>query len=545
MIRTRQGYSVEEYDQLNEPSLMTKTLGMLNNHHCQYISPASSFKPALAVHRAGADANEAKVNGERVRWVSPTDAFLLLPDLGTPAYSHQRADVEAVESLVRPYIRILHDIYFRVVYPIFPVLHRPVWIEKYGRSPFEFAPASLAVVYLLATRYWSYEPTLQDKPMPEVSKLEALARRCLQDAIRYRPKLSTIQAGLQLLQYSHVDSDELTLQLIDAGYKIGLHLDATEWDIPDWEKTLRKRLSWTLYSQDKWHSLETGKPPLINNANWGVRRMTEDDFPEQCEYEQEGSSDVEKGRLLFCQLIHLSEILGDILENVLSVRATTEVTHAGEHGLELLLQKTKPLQARLRQWFTNFSGHLSMEVTNTSKLSSVGSVRLAYFAAEMCLQRQILLNLPSCTDGSLKELCRRAAGECFQFVMDLVKSLKPNHLVSFWYSMTPYNFALAGELVCYLYLTEIESEQRQHYLSQLREYRWLLTMSKSGASYISQALKTLEVTFKHLLDSPTHQDDQVSNRDDIFVSEGKPVATECEDYSAAFDDWLNEPFYDS
>ncbi|EXJ86695.1 hypothetical protein A1O3_03648 [Capronia epimyces CBS 606.96] len=517
---------------------MTKTLGMLNNHHCQHISPASSFTPALTGFR------EANGHGQRIRWVSPNDAFLLVPDMGTPAYSEQRADVEAVEALVRPYIRTLHDIYFRIVYPTFPVLHRPVWIEKYGRSPFEFAPASLAVVYLLATQYWSYEPSLHGKPMPDVAKLEALARKCLQEAIRYRPKLSTIQAGLQLLQYSPTDSEELTLQLVNAGHRIGLHLDATDWDIPDWEKTLRKRLSWALYSQDKWHAFETGKPFLINNANWEVQRITEQDFPEQSEYEQEGSSDVEKGRLLFCQQVYLSEILGDILEDILSMRATTEVACAGEHGLELLLQKTKPLQARLRQWFTDISVHLSMDPTTVNKLSSVGSLRLAYVATEMSLHRQILLTLPNCIDGPLTEVCRKSAGERFQFAINLVESLKPNHLVSFWYSMTAHNLVLAGEFGCYLYLTETRFEQRQLYLSQLRQYRWLLTMNNSGSAYIRQALNSLEVHFRYLLDSQNRGDDDtfpVVNSDQVVYPSGDDTVAVGEDeLCSTWDDWMHE-----
>ncbi|KAL2405949.1 Adenylosuccinate synthetase [Exophiala dermatitidis] len=546
LIRTRQGHSVEEYDHLDEPSLMTKTLGMLNNHHCRYMNPAISFRPSFLGFMDNAGLNNTNVQRQRVRWVSPTDAFLLIRDLGTPAESEQRADVEAVESLVRPYIRTLHDIYFRVVYPVFPVLHRPVFIEKYGRSPFEFAPASLAVVYLLAIRYWSYEPSLQHKPMPNVTELEAIARRCLQYAIRHRPKLSTIQAGLQLLQYSDTDSEELTRQLINAGHQIGLHLDATQWDIPDWEKTLRKRLSWTLYSQDKWHSFETGSPAIINRANWGVPKITEQDFPEQSEYEQEGSSDVEKGRLLFCQLIYLSEILGDILENILSVRATTEVACAGEGGLELLLQKAKPHQAHLRQWFSVNSGHLSMEVSNVNKLSPVGSLRLAYVATEMSLHRQILLTLPTCSDDALIQLCRKTASERFQFAANLVKSLKPNHLVSFWYSMTSYNFALAGEFICHLYLTESNLEQRQLYLSRLREYRWLLTMSNSRAPYINQALQRLEVPFKYLLNSHPQDDQTVHGHQEPLEGFTETfVATSGEDDSLFLNDWLDESYYGS
>ncbi|KAK4940554.1 Fungal specific transcription factor [Elasticomyces elasticus] len=492
---------------------MKKTLGLLNTHHCRYASPASSFRPVFVGTAANTDSSQADVSSTRMRWVSRTDAFILIPDLGTPAYSQERQDVEAIESLVRPHGPALVDTYFRVVYSSFPVLHRAVFEEKYARSPTEFAPASLAVVYLLAIRHWSYQPSLQDKPMPDIVQLESIARRCLQDAIHYRPKLSTIQAGLQLLQYSSTNSAELTAQLVNTAYEIGFHLDASQWDIPDWEKALLKRLSWTLYSQDKWCSLETERPALINKSHWGVQRLTEQDFPDQHEYDREGSSDIEKGRLLFCQLIFLSEILGDVLDNIVSIQATTEVAAAGP------------------------------KVTNVNRLSSVASLRLAYIAAEMTLHRQLLLALPNCVDLHLTQHCQKMAAERFTFAIDLVKSLRPNHLASFWYSTATQSFTLAGEFGCYMYLAEIDPDQRQTYHSRLREYRWLLTMNaNSGAAFIRQALNRLEVPFKCLMNGDMTGETSIANVDEMSISDELSAAVVSHDYSYVFDDWLDDSF---
>ncbi|EXJ95150.1 hypothetical protein A1O1_00269 [Capronia coronata CBS 617.96] len=510
LIRTRQGVSVEEYDQMEDPSLLKRTLGLLNKYHCRYFSVSGSFEPAMMAARSTSMYREIEVaTGGTLRWVGPTDAFLLIPDLGTPGYLEERQEVETVESLVSPHGRTLLDIYFRVVYPSFPVLYRDVYMEKYIRSPLEFSPSSLAAVYLLAIRFWSHEVTLQDKEKPCVEKLEALGRKCLHDAINYRPKLSTIQAGLQLLQYSTTNAKELTAQLINVAYGVGLHLDASDWDIPPWEKSLRKRLSWALYSQDKWNSLANNQPPLINSSHWGVPTITEEDFPEQHEYEQEGSSEVEKGRALFCQFVALSEIVSDILDDILSIRAIKEIEHAGERGLELLLRKAKPLQIRLKEWFTNLPPALSMEVTNVMKLSSVGYLRLAYITAEIALHRQILLALPGSTDTALIKLCRSVADERFIFAIDLLKSLKPNHLSSFWYSTAPQNLALTGTFGCYLYMTETDPERRLLCKARLREYRWLLTMCSDNGpnSYFKQALSQLDIYFKYLLDSKDENGD--------------------------------------
>lgn len=179
----------------------------------------------------------------------------------------------------------------------------------------------LAAVYLLALQYWSYNDQLKQFKKPDVQELEKLARKALGDTI-HRPKLSTVQAGLLFLQHTDTDSAEITAQLISVAYGLGLHLDASNWNIPDWEKGLRKRLGWGLYMQDKWSSLGSGRPALINSSNWDLNAVTDADFPERIEDEQEGSSEVQKGRILFSHMISLSEILADLLETVFTVKTT-------------------------------------------------------------------------------------------------------------------------------------------------------------------------------------------------------------------------------
>ena len=73
-------------------------------------------------------------------------------------------------------------------------------------------------------------------------------RTTLADAM-FRPKLSTIQAGLILSQRPEGDQWAPTAQLVAVGQELGLHLDCSHWKIPPWERGLRKRLAWALYMQ--------------------------------------------------------------------------------------------------------------------------------------------------------------------------------------------------------------------------------------------------------------------------------------------------------
>jgi len=49
-------------------------------------------------------------------------------------------------------------------------------------------------------------------------------------------------------------------QATGAAHLLGLHLDPTNWMLPRWEISLRKRLWWSLVIQDKWRALLYGRP---------------------------------------------------------------------------------------------------------------------------------------------------------------------------------------------------------------------------------------------------------------------------------------------
>ena len=67
-------------------------------------------------------------------------------------------------------------------------------------------------------------------------------------------------------------------QLCTIGEVCGLHLDASKWAIPQWERSLRKRLSWALYMQDVWTALAHGRPSHISDDDWAVKELLQSDF---------------------------------------------------------------------------------------------------------------------------------------------------------------------------------------------------------------------------------------------------------------------------
>ena len=126
-------------------------------------------------------------------------------------------------------------------------------MEKYARTHREFSPPCLAAVYILASKWWHYDRELSSQTKPDIDALERRARASLQSVI-HRPKLSTIQAGLLLLQYrwSGNGAWALSAQMVAVAQELGIDSNCATWTIPTWEKSLRRRLGWAIYVMDKW-----------------------------------------------------------------------------------------------------------------------------------------------------------------------------------------------------------------------------------------------------------------------------------------------------
>ena len=489
---------VDDYANLKGPSLLKKTLGLQRHRHGVYVGSSCEHEPDLI--RLSSIAEGVFENGPHsFRHVNERDSFLMQPDEGTEHYEEELEDLDVIEAIVSPHGKALINLYFRIVHPSFPILHKKVYLEKYERNHREFSPAILAAVYILALNFWSYSSELANLQKPDVTALEELARKTLSYVIN-RPKISTVEAGLLLLQTPKSDSWSLTAQMVAVGQDLGLHLDCSTWKIPSWERGLRKRLAWALYMQDTWASLVHGRPSHISSSDWAVKKLTEKDFPENAadEDDEEGSTEVEKGRQLFCHMVSLAEILSDILQNLYSVRAEQQIQNVGNDATRFVLSKAKPLQIRLKEWYTDLPERLSMKDVKVRKLSSTGYLHLAYFASEITLHRRILRTLSCCNDPHLLDICRTAAKTRLISAMGFVNRLKPEHLQSFWYFASKFNFALIGIFQSLLCITAHNKEEATFYLTRIDEYRWTLRVSSKSAEFLEQSLAMIDRSAKDL-----------------------------------------------
>lgn len=490
------------------PTLLKRTLGLQDDRHSQYIGPTTDFEPSLINLSTFDPHDESLLSRGTLRKVSEQDTFLLLPDQTTPGYEHIIQDIDEIERIVAPHGRKLVDLYFRIVHPAFPIIQKNVFYEKYERSPREFSPPLLAAMYILAINWWDQDDALSHLPRPNVRDLERLVRTTLADAM-YRPKLSTVQAGLLLSQRPEGDQWAPTAQLIAIAQELGLHLDCSNWKIPLWERGLRKRLAWGLYMQDKWGALVHGRPSHIFPSQWAVQPLGPNDFPDM-EWDEDDADerqDIEKGRTLFMQMIELSQILAEILETFYTLQAMQNVTNAGAQGTHLVLSLAKPIQLKLKEWYAALPAAIRMDSTyqtppanaNPNRLSSIGYLHLAYFATEITLHRRIVRSLASthpgpaspgdavhtatspiasaANDSYILHICRNAAKARLISAMDFVNRLTPSHLRAFWYFASKTNFALIGTFGSLLWATSPGREEAEWYRRRLGEYRWTLSVS--------------------------------------------------------------------
>ena len=324
----------------------------------------------------------------------------------------------------------------------------------------------------------------------------------------HRPKLSTVEAGLLLLQRSSKASWPLTAQMVAVGQDIGLYRDCSGWDIPEWEKGLRRRLAWALFMQDKWASLVQGRPSHIFKTDWSVKPLREQDFPENFadENDEEGSTEVEKGRTLFTCMVSLTQILSDIQESLYSAAAEEDIALNRANPTSHVLAKAKPLQIRLKEWFAQLPQHLSLEHIKIRKLCSSGYLHLAYWATEITLHRCIVRTLVSCPDSELVGICQRAALARSQSAMQFVKSLRPEHWQSFWYFASEFGFGLIGVFEMLLCTSFTSGHDIKASLSRLDQYQWMLKMSKKNAGFLEKSIAMIDLAATHSKPQLTQND---------------------------------------
>ena len=281
------------------------------------------------------------------------NAFLTFGDADQS--SPQAAQMQSVEKLVGANGLLLMQHFHSNISQSFPI------IDSASSAPSQrkhLHPALLCSIYTVSG---SSPGFASDKKRPlDIQQLEDLSLSLIHDSLN-KPTLSTIQAGLLLMQRSDIDSKALNTQLVSAMFELGLHLDCSSWQISEEERGLRKRLAWAVYMQDVWCSLVHGRPSMIVKAHWAVHDLEDEDFQTLNEATEATLDERRRGHQCFCQMVTLTQILSNILDTFYTQRAIQDYDEAAENGTRLILERAKPIQMRLKEWFTELPKTLKLD----------------------------------------------------------------------------------------------------------------------------------------------------------------------------------------
>ena len=417
------------------------------------------------------------------------NAFLAPRPEGSSDAETQGSMLRQIQGIVGSHAKSLLQVFHSTVNRSLPII-QDNFFDFYGSPPQSgIDPALLAAIYTLSAMPPTCNAGLTQE---DVEKLEEIAFRSFGNALPM-PTLSTVQAGILLMQRPNVDSKTLNTQLVGIAYELGLHLDCSSWSVSKDEGAMRKRLGWALYMQDKWCSLIHGRPSLVLKDHWAVSPLVEEDFAHAGNLDEATLQEVRRGREVFCQMVALTEILSILLETFYTLKSMQEVDDAGRNGTRMILEKAKPVQIKLKEWFTQLPASLKMDENMTGKPSSTGYLHLAYFATEITLHRCIIRSLTSNNaDPYLSHVCRSAAKTRLISAMDFVNRLRPEHLSSFWYFPSKVNFALIATFGSLLLATAPCQEETNFYRTRLSEYRWTLSVSSKSADFLGFAVDSLD-----------------------------------------------------
>ncbi|KAE8150771.1 fungal-specific transcription factor domain-containing protein [Aspergillus avenaceus] len=428
-------------------------LGLSKSRFAELYGLGSDMEPILMRHRPyDSETHEFRLETHSIRRVSRHDmgmqypvTFHIVNDEKAIGYcGHDEHD--DIERCIAPYGPSLMNLYWRIVHPCYPILDKRRFMERYSTSYREIEASVLGAVYLFALNWWAYDRELSNKPEPNATLLREKVIKAIQNSY-HRPKLSSIEATLLLLQCKPEDSLNpdhtwswgYTGQALSIGEALGLHLDASSWHIPTWERELRKRLSWALYMQDKWTALMHGRPSHVHDDNWGVSDIEERDFSDididvDPGHVEAPMHDAHTGRRVFMEMVTLSKILSDILAEFYSLRAS-KIQDPVE-----LFNRALPVLEKLHLWHENVPSVLSMDRQAPRQLCANGLLHLSYHSLILTLLRRVIRSpalVPVCPDAVILNTTRKLANDSAEAAITFVRSLRPDHLEAFWFFCKP------------------------------------------------------------------------------------------------------------
>ncbi|KAF5369399.1 hypothetical protein D9758_002493 [Tetrapyrgos nigripes] len=326
----------------------------------------------------------------------------------------------------------LLDVYFRVVHPSFPVIHKRLFYDALcsgpptlysdtppsmsqaqtldsdshttssrssSSSPYNSRPRRvpallLFAIFSVAARY-SNHPSIPSKPSIYSSAGDHYLEQAIKilDKVYTNPRPSTCQA-LLVMGYQEVGVASMTRgwsfvgMAIRMAQDLGMHRSADRWTrlglggrlFGDQELQERRRIWYGCVIMDKYVSAYIGRPLMIFERDFDTALPSVNDLEEMEEIQTDESSAPVRGRIISCfnAAAGLSGILSMIIQAVYAVRPVSS-----SHGEAVYLEQI------LAKWYHELPEHLQhpLSFKHSAPLPHVLTLHLQYWCAVLLLHR--------------------------------------------------------------------------------------------------------------------------------------------------------------
>jgi len=87
---------------------------------------------------------------------------------------------------------------------------------------------------------------------------------------------------------------------------------------------------------------------------------------------------------IFIQMIELTSIMAEVIDVFYTQRANAEFEKGGRNATRLILERAKPVQLKLKEWFSKLPAVARMDAYTPGKLSSNGKRQEIMKAGDTC-----------------------------------------------------------------------------------------------------------------------------------------------------------------
>ncbi|EFQ34589.1 fungal specific transcription factor domain-containing protein [Colletotrichum graminicola] len=362
----------------------------------------------------------------------------------------------------------------------------PIFATSLFPDPTSTPAYLLAAIYAMSLPFVVYDDKLSvdvayDKPpYPALSQI-------IDKALSYElhsPSIPVAQTLLLLVLRPSADPlvadtayrRDVLGRLVSCATTLGLHLDPSDWSMPERQKAHRRRLSFVIYAVDTWIASTHGTPPSTHRDNWLVTNWEPGDFVDS------GLGSDDESRLM--DFATITGVLSSALASLYSVRAIHELSKSCG-GVSTVTQPLLQALASIPQ--------------PSSPESSARNLALSYTQL-VILRAELRPSLAPGSqlgpdEGNFARTVRGKTKSCTRALTDVIRSLSPDTDGMFWPSWTQLVFSSICFSLVTMTVSSPDFDEASAWIADLQSARKSLRLKVASFPFLRLGLLRIDALF--------------------------------------------------